>query len=176
MIRKRMIAVFAVVTFASATSFAQGETMKIKLYFLNQKADPNIENCQDVKPVVRVIPKTLGTARASLEELFKGVNAEEKAKGFVSFTPEETRGILKSVKIKDRAAYVNFNKIVYEQMGVATTSCGGGFFSSIEATLIQFPTIKKVFYAIEGSPRDFYDWVQVGECPDELKNCDARNF
>lgn len=160
----------------AASAFAQGETMKIKLFFLNQKDDPNIENCQDVKPVVRVVPKTLGTARASLEELFKGVSADEKAKGFVSFTPEETKGILKSVKIKNGAAYVNFNKIVYEQMGVATTSCGSGFFSSIEATLKQFPTIKKVFYAIEGSPRDFYDWVQVGECPDELKNCDASNF
>jgi hypothetical protein len=42
--------------------------------------------------------------------------------------------------------------------------------------LTQFKTIKKVFYAIEGNPADFYDWVQVGECPSELKNCSGKNF
>ena len=62
-------------------------------------------------------------------------------------------------------------------MGTATTSCGGsGFFSMVENTLKQFPTIKRVFYAVERNPRDFYDWVQVGECPKELRNCDNRNF
>ena len=109
-------------------------------------------------------------------ELFKGVTPDEAKRGFVSFSPEETNGIFKSVKIKNKTAYINFNKVVYEQMGSATTSCGGGFFSSIEKTLFQFPTIKKVFYAIEGNPADFYDWVQVGECPAELKNCSGKNF
>jgi spore germination protein GerM len=123
-----------------------------------------------------MIPKTSGIAKAALEELFKGVLPEEKAKGYVSFSPQETKNILKSIKIKNGAAYINFNKVVYEQLGVATTSCGSGFFSSVENTLYQFPTIKKVFYAIEGSPRDFYEWVQVGECPKELKNCSNKNF
>ena len=161
----------------SFVSFAQkNETMTIKLYFLNEKMNPNLENCQDVKPVSRTIPKTKSVARTALEELFKGVNADESAKGYVSLTPAETKGILKSIKIKNKAAYINFNKIVYEQTGTATTSCGGGFFSSIEETLFQFPTIEKVFYAIEGKPADFYDWVQVGECPKELKNCTGKDF
>lgn len=161
----------------TSLSFGQKtETMTIKLYFLNEKMNPNLENCQDVKPVSRVIPKTKTPANAALEELFKGVNADESAKGYVSLTPAETKGILKSIKIKNKAAYINFNKIVYEQTGTATTSCGGGFFSSIEETLFQFPTIEKVFYAIEGKPADFYDWVQVGECPKELKNCSGKDF
>lgn len=158
-------------------SFAQKtETMTIKLYFLNEQTNPNLEDCTDVQPVSRTIPKTKAVATAALEELFKGVMPEETKKGFVSFTPEETRGILKSIKIKNKNAYINFNKVVYEQMGTATTSCGGGFFSSIEKTLYQFPTIKKVFYAIEGNPADFYDWIQVGECPKELKNCCGKDF
>ncbi|MBX3244261.1 MAG: GerMN domain-containing protein [Acidobacteria bacterium] len=165
------IAVVTVGAFAQKT-----ETMTIKVYFLNTINDPDLDDCQDVKPTERKIPKTTGVAKAALEELFKGVTPEEEKKGFVSFSPEETSGILKSINIKNGAAYINFDKIVYKKMGSATTSCGGGFFSSIEATLKQFPTIKKVFYAIERSPADFYDWVQVGECPEELKNCDNRNF
>jgi hypothetical protein len=27
-----------------------------------------------------------------------------------------------------------------------------------------------------GDPSHFYDWMQVGECPKELRNCDAANF
>ncbi|MGI9056612.1 MAG: GerMN domain-containing protein [Pyrinomonadaceae bacterium] len=158
-------------------SFGQkADTMTIKLYFLNAKTNPNLEDCRKVEPVTRKIPKTKAVARAALDELFKGVTPDEAKKGFVSFTPEETNGILKSIKIKNKAAYINFNKVVYKQMGSATTSCGGGFFSSVEQTLFQFPTIKKVFYAIEGNPADFYEWVQVGECPAELKNCCGKDF
>lgn len=156
---------------------AQGKrTATIKVYFLNTTNDPNLEDCRAVKPTTRTIPKTPAIARAALEELFKGVTPEEEAKGFTSFTPAETSGALKSVNIVRGSAYVNFNKIVYEKLGSATSSCGGGFFSSIEATLKQFPTIKRVFYAVEGDVAGFYDWVQVGECPIELKNCDNRNF
>ncbi len=172
--------IFLTMCFVAVMSIAacaqRPETMTIKVYFLNTTNDPNIEDCRDVKPTERRIPKTTGVAKAALEELFKGVTPDEEKKGFVSFSPEETSGILKSINIKNRAAYINFDKIVYEKLGAATSSCGGGFFSSIEATLKQFPTIKKVFYAIERSPADFYDWVQVGECPAELKNCDNRNF
>jgi spore germination protein GerM len=161
---------------AIAACGQRSESISIRVYFLNTTHDPNLEDCNDVKPTPRTIPRTQAVARAALDELFKGVTPEEEAKGFVSFDPEETSGILKSINIKNGYAYINFNEIVYEQLGAATTSCGGGFFSSIEATLKQFPTIKKVFYAIEGSPADFYEWVQVGECPKELKNCDNRNF
>jgi spore germination protein GerM len=166
-----LLFVFTIVSFGQ-----KSDTMTIKLYYLNEKTNPNLEDCRKVEPVSRTIPKTKATANAALEELLKGVTPEESKNGFVSFTPEETKGILKSIKIKNKTAYINFNKNVYDQMGSATTSCGGGFFSSIEQTLYQFPTIKKVFYAIEGKPADFYDWVQVGECPEELKNCSGKDF
>lgn len=175
---KKNALLFLVLTLITSAAFAQkaGQTMTLKLYYLNEKFDPNLEDCRKVHAVTRVIPKTSAVARAALEELFKGVTKEEESKGYVSFSPEETKNILKSVRVKNGAAYINFNKVVYEQMGSATSSCGGGFFSSIEKTLFQFPTIKKVFYAIEGSPAEFYDWVQVGECPKELKNCSGKDF
>ena len=105
----------------------KSEMTTVKVYFLNEKFDPNLEDCNKVHAVERTIPKTKAVARAALEEFFKGVSQEEAAKGYVSFSPAETKGILKSIKIKNGAAFINFNKIVYEQLGTATTSCGGGW-------------------------------------------------
>lgn len=173
---KIFVSMFLLFVFTFVSFGQKSDTMKIRVYFLNEKTNPNLEDCRKVEPVTRTIPRTKATANAALEELLKGVTPEESKQGFVSFTPEETKGILKSIKIKNKNAYINFNKNVYDQMGTATTSCGGGFFSSVEQTLYQFPTIKKVFYAVEGNPSDFYDWVQVGECPKELKNCSGKDF
>lgn len=173
---KIIIAAAMVMAFTVAAWPQQTGTTTINVYFLNSKDDPDLLDCTAVKPTPRTIPKTQAIARAALEELFKGVTPEEEAKGFTSFPAEDTRGVLKSINIKRGVAYVNFNPIVYEKMGNATSSCGSGWFSSIEATLTQFPTVKKVFYAVDGDVAGFYDWVQVGECPKELKNCDNRNF
>jgi spore germination protein GerM len=160
--------------FSGIVSAQKNDTMTIKVYFHPDKLDPEILDCQKVAPVTRTIPKTAAVATASLEELFKGPMAAE-AKDYSGFGPPETIGILKSVKVKNGGAYVNFTKL-YEQMGNATSSCGGGFFSTIEATLKQFPTIKRVYYAVEGDTNGFYEWVQVGECPHGKKHCAASNF
>lgn len=175
----RNLLLLAIITAFAASAFAQkGETMTIKLYYLNTKNDPTLDDCRAVKPLTRVIPKTAGVARAALEEYLKGPTAEEEARGFTGFGPPETNAVLKSIKIKNGAAYINFDKIIIQQLGAASSSCGGGFFVGLEKTLTQFPTIKKdkVFYAIERNPAEFYDWVQVGECPDALKNCDNSSF
>jgi spore germination protein GerM len=157
-------------------TFAQkAATMTINVYFHPDKLDPEWDDCQKVAPVKRTIPKTASVATAALLELFKGPTPEE-AKEYTGFGPPETNGILKSVRVKGGAAYVNFNKALYEQMGNATSSCGGGFFSMIDATLMQFPTVKKVYYAVEGDTDGFYEWVQVGECPYGKKICASSNF
>jgi spore germination protein GerM len=171
----KLFCVFLVVTGLSLSVFAQkAETMKIKVYFHSSKIDPNWNDCNKVYPVTRTIPKTSAVATAALEELWKGTTPEE-AKDFTGFSPQETKGIFKSVKVKDGVAYVNFTKAVYTQMGTATSTCGGGFFSMVEETLKQFPTIKNIYYAIDGNSNDFYEWVQVGECP-YGRHCAAKNF
>jgi spore germination protein GerM len=159
-----------------SVSFAQRQaTMTIKVYFHPDKLDPEWDDCKKVAPVTRTIPKTKAVATAALQELLKGPTPEE-SKEFSGFKPPETNGILKSVKVKNGAAFVNFTKAVYQQMGNATSSCGGGFFSMVDTTLMQFPTVKRVYYAIEGNTNDFYEWVQVGECPYSRKICAASNF
>jgi spore germination protein GerM len=171
----KLLCLFLALLALSVPSVAQtSQTMTIKIYFHPDKLDPDIMDCQKIAPTTRTIPKTASVATAALQELFKGPSEEER-KSFSGFGPPETNGILKRVKVKNGAAYVNFNKVFLEQMGNASSSCGGGFFLMIEGTLKQFPTIKNVYYAVEGNTNDFYEWAQVGECP-HGRHCRASNF
>lgn len=161
-----------------AVSFGQAQqTMSIKLYFPNTRMSSG--DCgAKVYPVSRTIPKTTAVAKAALDLLFAGPTADEKAKGYYSDFTEETKTFLISVNVKNKIAYVNLRDLTtVGSVGNFTTSCGASNFDGqVETTLKQFPTIRKAVYAIEGKPQDFYDWMQVGECPKELKNCDASNF
>ncbi len=172
---KHISLVLILLAFAGVICGQTNKTMTIKIFFHPDKLDPEVLNCQKVAPVTRTVSKTAAVATAALEELFKGPTAAE-AKEYSGFGPPETNGILKSVKVKNGGAYVNFTRRLLEQMGNATSSCGGGFFSMIEATLKQFRTIKRVYYAVEGNTNEFYEWVQVGECPHGKKHCAASNF
>lgn len=162
------------VLFLCVPGFSQ-ETITVKVFFHNEKLNPNMEDCRKVFPIDRLIPKTKAVARGALDELFKGTTEDERKKEFWSFPADETKDIIANLNVKKGNAYLNFKKIVYAKLGNATTSCGGGFFSSVEETLKQFPTIKNVYYAVEGDADGFYEWVQVGECP-HGKHCARKNF
>ena len=174
---KRLISFLLLLLIVPVASGQSRQTMLIKLYFPNTRFDSG--DCGvKVFPVTRKIPKTAAAARAVLEQLFAGPTAEEKAKGFFSDFSEDTKSFFFSVNVKNKAAYVNLGDPTLTPVtGNFTTSCGGSnFFGQVESTLKQFPSVRKVFYAIKGDPSLFYDWMQIGECPKELKNCDASNF
>lgn len=156
---------------------AQQQTMQIKVYFPNTKLS-KVDCSVPVYPTTRTVPKTNAVARAALEQLFAGPTSEEKAKGFYSDFSEDTKSLLVSVNIKNQNAYVNLRDLTgTSSIGNFTTSCGGSnFFGQVEKTLRQFSSVRKVFFAFEGDPSHFYDWMQIGECPRELRNCDASNF
>ena len=174
---KKFALLMTVLFIAPITCAQSTQDRLIKLYFPNTKLGSG--DCQaKVFPVTRRIPRTSAVARAALEQLFGGPSDEEKAKGFFSDFSETTKSFLLSVNVKNKAAYVNLRDPTLTPVtGNFTTSCGGSnFFGQVENTLKQFPSIKKVFFAINGDPSLFYDWMQIGECPKELKNCDGSNF
>jgi spore germination protein GerM len=152
-------------------------TTAVKVYFANEKLTPEGKECEGrVYPVMRKVPKTAAVARAALEQLLTGPTAREKAKGYWSLFSDETKSMLLSVNIKNRTAYVNF-KDMRERLGNATASCGStDFLAQLEKTVLQFPGIKRVFFAVEGDPREFYEWLQFDGCPQGLKNCSKTNF
>lgn len=163
--------------FTPAVVLAQEQTTKIRLYFPNSKRDSGA--CAvPVYPVTRTIPKTSALAKATLEQLFAGPTSEEQAKGFYSDFSDATKNLLISINIKNRYAYVNMRDLsATSSIGNFTTSCGGSnFFGQVETTLKQFPAVRKVFFAFEGDPSHFYDWMQIGECPKELRKCDGSKF
>ena len=64
--------------------FQPTEIMKIKVFFNNDKLDPDF-SCYKVFPVERKITKTHVVGRAALEELLKCVSEEEKKEGFYQY-------------------------------------------------------------------------------------------
>lgn len=152
-------------------------TTTVKVYFGDLKRNPNSDPCSLVFPVNRVVPKTSAVAKAALEQLFMGPTEKEKADGYYSWFTPESKSILKSINIKNKTAYVNLHANTFAILsGSVSTSCGSQqFLAEMENTILQFPTIKKVFFAVNGNPQDFYEFLQY-ECPEELKNCDASNF
>ena len=151
------------------------ETMTVKVYFGNINLNPNMQDCSKVHLVERTIPKTLGVAKTALEELFKGPSEEEKAQGYVSWFSEETKDILKGVKIENSTAYVDLDDI-RQIIPNVSTSCGSAeFLAEVETTLKQFPAVNKVIIAIDAKPSTFYEWIQIG-CAKENDFCDETPF
>jgi hypothetical protein len=173
MIRTYSSVVLLVLLFACIAHAQKSTTVNV--YFHNEKLNPNQEDCTKVFPTPRIIPRTKAIARAALNELFKGTTEDEGKNEFVSVPAENTMDIVRGLNIRSGTAFLNFKKSVFEKLGNTTSSCGSGFYSSIEATLKQFPTVKRVVYAVEGNADDFYEWVQVGECP-HGRLCEKRNF
>lgn len=163
---------------APASSGQSQQTATIKLFFPNTRLDRS-DCVVKVFPVTRRVQKTAAVAKAALEQLFAGPTREEQSRGYYSDFSGDTKSLLISVNVVNTAAYVNLRNLMNAPttLGNFTTSCGSSnFFGQVENTLKQFSSIKKVFFAIEGDPAHFYDWMQIGECPEELKNCDASNF
>ncbi len=151
--------------------------MTVKVYFGNTELNPNMEDCSKVFPVEREIPETKAVATAALNELFRGPTEQEKEQGHVSFFSWETRDVLKSVHIEDGTAYLNLEDLRPMVPGANSTCGSGQFRGQIEQTLKQFPTVDKVIYAIDGSPRTFYEWIQIGcAAPGDTDYCDPTPF
>jgi spore germination protein GerM len=178
MLIKKIGLIFLVLSLSSgAFGQTKAATATVKIYFGNEKLDKADVCDGNVFPVTRQIPKTSAVAKATLEELFKGPTRAEAEKGYHSYFSDATKDILISIKVKNGAAYVNFKNEIVEKLGNATASCSyPEYDNSITKTLKQFPTIRKIFFAIEGKPEDYYDWNQEGECPKELKNCSGKDF
>ena len=175
----KISAILSLLLIVVLTSFGQTtKTKTVKLFYPNQKLNEDVCPAK-VFPVTRTIPQTVSIAKATLEQLFAGPSADEQAKGYYSDFSEATKSLLISVNVKNQTAYVNLKDLTASatQMGNFTTSCGSSnFLGQVESTLKQFPSIKRVYFAFEGDPAYFYDWIQMGECPKALKNCDASNF
>jgi len=125
------------------------DNIKLKVYFNNDKMDPEF-SCNKVFPVEREIPRTEAVARASIEELLKGLTEEEKSEGF--FTSINSGVEIQKLTIVNGVAKIDFNEQLEFQVG---GSCRVAAISAeIRETLKQFPTVKEVIISINGRTED----------------------
>ncbi len=125
------------------------ETMTIKVYFNNDKLDPEF-SCNKVFPVEREISKTQAVAMASLKELLKGTTQGEEEKGF--FTNINSGVKIQSLTIENGVAKVEFDEQLEFQVG---GSCKvSAIRAQITETLKQFPTVDSVIISINGRTED----------------------
>lgn len=126
------------------------ETMKVKVFFLNSKLDPEMLDCSIVYPVTREIEETVAVGRASLNELFKGTTDTEEEDGYFSNINEGVE--IQSLSIKEGVAYVDLNDKLQE--GVGGSCKVTSIRAQISETLKQFSTVDSVVISIDGETED----------------------
>ncbi len=122
------------------------EFLTIKVFFGNNKKDPQVLYCEKVYPAERRIPKTKAIARAALEELLKGPTITEQNQGF--FTSIKPGVKIQGLTIENGTAKVDFDEKLEFQVG------GSCRVTTIRAqiieTLKQFSTVNNVIISING--------------------------
>jgi len=136
-------------SFSLPVKFVATETTTIKVFFNNDKLDPQI-SCNKVFPVERIIPKTEAIGRAALEELLKGTNDDEKDGGY---TTSINNGVkINSLVIENGIAKVDFDQAIQYQVG---GSCRvSAIRAQITETLKQFSSVKEVVISVNGNSEE----------------------
>lgn len=113
-------------------------------------------SCEEVERFPRLVDSP-AVARGALEALLAGPTAEEAAAGAFFGLPPQPPRTVRSARIEDGTAHVDFGPLQRSASGAETTSCGSAqLLASLDATLTQFPTIDRARYSIEGSEEAFY--------------------
>lgn len=122
-------------------------TVTLKVYLQNF----NVNNdCQDVLGVERVVPMTVAVAKASIEELLKGLTPADVSAGYFTSINEGVK--LNSISITNGVAYADFDsKLEYQVAGSCRIM---GIYAQIEETLKQFSTVNSVVISIDGRTGD----------------------
>ncbi|HEX8866070.1 MAG TPA: Gmad2 immunoglobulin-like domain-containing protein [Lentzea sp.] len=134
-----------------------GEMTYFVVYFhRGAHGDPS-----DVVAVPRSVPKTEAVTTAALNELLAGPTEAEKQSGYWSMFGPGTAGKLKSVRIDNGAALVDFLDF---RAAVPDASSGFGsaaLFAELDKTVRQFRTVQLGLYSFNGDMPAFYDWLQM---------------
>jgi spore germination protein GerM len=165
-------------TTATATPTASpsgAATRVVTVYFDNGQLNPDAADCGQVYGVPREIPNSDDVLTATLEELLAGPTAAEKAQGYTSWFSDDTKDALLSAEVSGGTSYVDLDDL-RTTIPNASTSCGSeALLAQLTTTAQQAGLTPRVLYAIEGEPRTFWEWLQMG-CDASNDNCDPTPF
>lgn len=117
-----------------------------------------------LRPAYRAVPESPGVLRASLDALLAGPNATERAASFGSWFSPATSGVLRSVKISEGHAVVDFDDLRPVIPNASSSAGSARLLDQLDATVFQFRSVESVEYRLEGSCEDFNEWLQLGGC------------
>ncbi len=152
------------------------QAASVQLFFSPPAAPQGPEDCARVAPLRRELPPgTTAVATASLRLLFAGPSEAERAAGWRSPFSAATAGWLQRLVIRQGTAYVDLSDLRQELSG-ATSGCGAAELrAQMDRTLLQFKSVRRVRYAIDGDPRAFHEWLGE-DCGAANGHCDPRPF
>lgn len=133
-----------------AVRFKKVSAMTVKVFFGNQRLDPQVSDCNKVFAVNRRIPQTQSVARAALTELLKGPTSDEGRNGYFSSINPGVK--IQKLTITNGVARVDFDATLEQSVG---GSCRvAAIRAEITQTLKQFSTVKSVIISINGRTED----------------------
>jgi hypothetical protein len=130
--------------------FKPVESITVKVYFSNDKKDPEALDCANVYNVDRRIPKTEAMARLALTELLNGPYPAEKQEGYLTNINQGVK--IQSLTIENEIAKVDFDKTLEQAVGGSCRVLA--IRAQITETLKQFPSVKEVVISIDGRTED----------------------
>lgn len=153
-------------TVSSSTRSPAANLMTFMVYFHRGEAgDPD-----DVVPVVRTVPTTETEATAALTELLAGPTDAERDAGYWSSFNSATAGMLRTVRVANGVAHVDFRDFSPSMRNVSTSFASKALMAELDTTLKQFPTVTSTLYSFNGDITAFYSWLQLAPPIDTPNN------
>jgi hypothetical protein len=140
-------------TFVLPVKISKNENIAVNVFFGNLalSSSGQIDECKRVYYIRRYIDKTQAVAEATINELLNGPTDQEKAQGYFTSIPANSK--LNSISIVDGEARVDFNEIIESGGG----SCSmASRVAQIRETLMQFLTITSIKLSINGRTGDIF--------------------
>jgi hypothetical protein len=149
----RSLAVVAVLVLLAAASAAAAPTVSI---FVPRGA---VNDCARVAPLARTVPGPR-VLQGAMRALLAGPTKAERARGYGGWFSAATAGHLRSVRIANGVAYIDFRTFA-AHIPNASTSCGSTLLlAQLDRTAKQFRTVTRTVYSFDGSRAAFYEWLQ----------------
>jgi hypothetical protein len=149
--------IMATVSFEPSVHLDCESGSKFSLYFYSKSDVDSAMFDLPIRVERCIVPRTERTADASLHALFTGPTSDEQASGaFTSADLQSLSSLYLGVSIENGSAIVNFKKGALE---ILNSSAARQYMvkSPIRMTLLQFPTITDIKYAIDGIIFDEWD-------------------
>ncbi|HZR96767.1 MAG TPA: GerMN domain-containing protein [Gaiellaceae bacterium] len=153
-----LVAASAAAALAASPGATPGTTRAVSIYAPRGTST----NCHRVLPLTRVVSAP-GVLRGAMKSLLAGPTATERGRGYGGWFSARTAGHLRSVRVVDGVAYVDFRSFA-RAVPNASSSCGSAtLLAQLDRTAKQFPTVERAVYSFDGSRRAFYEWLQLEE-------------